>query len=84
MAQTQHVEMREGEDWQDIANSFMTYSLQKNPKMTGGCHEGDPIPSTDGRRYAAISVPDHSLYLLEYLREWAARDGRSIQHKPIA
>jgi hypothetical protein len=80
MAQTEHVEMREDEDWRDVADAFMKYCLAEKNLAAGGCHEGDPIPVSDGRRYAAISIPDHSSFLIDHLHEWAARERRDIKH----
>jgi hypothetical protein len=79
MAQTRHIEMREGEHWSDVADSFMGWCLQEKKLSRGGCHEGDPVAFGDGRRYAAVSIPDHSPDLLTLVHEWAVREGRSIR-----
>jgi hypothetical protein len=79
MAQTRHLEMREGERWADVADSFMEWCVQEKKLSRGGCHEGDLVAFGDGRRYAAVSIPDHSPDLLTLLHEWAVREGRSIR-----
>jgi hypothetical protein len=78
MAQTRHVEMREGERWEDVAQAFLQYCLKEKQVVCGGCHEGDSVAATDARLYATISIPDHSPGLLSFLHEWAAREGRAI------
>jgi hypothetical protein len=78
MAQTSYVEMREGEEWQDVARAFLMWCTHHKRVVNAGCHEGDSGGPSDGRRYAAISIPDHSPALLNYLREWATSDGRSL------
>ncbi len=78
MAQTLYVELRDGEQWQDVAGAFLQWCYGQKHVRTDGCHEGEPGGPADGRRYAAISVPDHSRDLVGYLREWAAADGREI------
>jgi hypothetical protein len=78
MALTTYVEMRNGERWQDVAGAFMLWCHQRQQLADGGCHEGDSGGPADGRRYAAISTPDHSLALAGYLREWAASEGRRV------
>lgn len=79
MAQTINVEMREGEGWAEVADAFMRWCVQEKKLVRGGCHEGDAVAFSDGRRYAAISIPDHSLALVAFLHEWAAREGRAIR-----
>jgi hypothetical protein len=76
---TIHVEMREGERWDDIADAFMGWCLREKQLTSGGCCEGDAITPSDGRRYAAINMPDHSPHLVELLYEWALREGRTIK-----
>jgi hypothetical protein len=76
VAATVYVELRDGEQWQDIARQFLLWCHQ-NKQVAGGCHEGDPGGPADGRRYAAVSVPDHSPALV-YLREWAESEGRAV------
>ena len=65
MAQTRHVELRDGESWADVADAFMAWCLQEKKVARGGCHQGDPVLSDDGRRYATIAIPD----LISFLRE---------------
>jgi hypothetical protein len=79
MAQTRHIEMRNDERWGDVAEHFLRYCVEQQKFTTGGCHEGDPIPSSDGKQYAAISVPEHSAYLVRLLEEWATMEARSIK-----
>ena len=69
MVQTLHVEMREGEEWRDVVDSFMRYCIAEKKLGTGGCHEGNSIPVAGGRRYAAISVAEHSSFFMDYLNE---------------
>jgi hypothetical protein len=78
MALTTYVEMRDGEEWQEVAGAFMLWCQQQRQVVRGGCHEGDAGGPTDGRRYAAVSIPDHSPSLVVFLREWAASEGRRI------
>ena len=78
MAQTRHVEMRAGEHWADVAQAFMEWCFREKKLGRGGCHEGDPVLSSEGHRYAAISFPDHSPDLAILLDEWAAQEGRAI------
>jgi hypothetical protein len=78
MAQTKHVEMREGEQWSDVAEAFLTWCFREKGKRNAGCHEGDPIVSPDQKRYAAISIPDHTPDLVNHLFEWAKQDGRKL------
>lgn len=75
---TVYVELRDGERWQDVAGVFMQWCHQHKQQAKGGCHEGDPGGPADGRRYAAVSVPNHSPALVGYLREWAACEGRQV------
>ena len=77
MAHTSYIEMREGEQWQDVAGGFMSYCAREIKLDRIGCHNADGAPS-DGKRYAAISIPDHSVVLLTHLREWACRERRAI------
>jgi hypothetical protein len=79
MARTRYIEMRDGERWADGAEAFMRWRLHAKKVAGGGCHEGDAVASADGRRYAAISIPDHSPDLLIYLREWAVWEGRTVR-----
>jgi hypothetical protein len=78
MARTVYVEMHNGERWQDVAGAFLQWWIQRGQVASGGCHEGDAGGPADGRRYAAISVPDHNLTLADNLREWAALEGRRV------
>jgi ribosomal protein L37AE/L43A len=78
VAATVYVELRGGELWQDVAGAFMLWCHQHQGKTTGGCHEGDPGGPADGRRYAAVSLPDHTPTLVGFLREWAAVVGRRV------
>ena len=79
MAYTSYIEMRVGEQWQDVAGAFMTYCAREMKLDRCGCHEGEPdgAPS-DGKRYAALSIPDHSLFLLTHLLDWASGERRAI------
>jgi hypothetical protein len=78
MAQTIHVERRDGESWNDVASAFMRFCMQRHGCSRAGCFEGDQIGQQDVQRYAAISIPNHSLQLVDYLREWASSEGRNI------
>jgi hypothetical protein len=78
MATTVYVELWNGEQWQDVVEAFMAWCHQHRHVGTGGCNEGDEGGPSDGRRYAAISIPDHSPALAGYLGEWAATVGRSV------
>ena len=78
MASTTYVEMMDGERWQDVARAFLLWCHQHNRVATGGCHEGDPGGPADGRRYASISIPDHSPALVDHLKEWADSEGRWV------
>ncbi len=79
MAQTRHIEMREGERWEDVAQAFMEWCLREKRVVRGGCHEGNVTASPDGRQYAAIAIPDHSTDLLLLLHEWAVKAGRTVR-----
>ena len=78
MAITRHVELRPGEQWRDVTEAFMKFCSESKAVTKGGCHEGDPVPTSDGRRYAAIAIPDHSAFLIDYLEDWALRENRQI------
>lgn len=78
MSKTLYVEMREGEEWRDVADRFMEFCLTEKKVTNGGCHEGDPMPVKAGIRYAAISIPDHSAVLIDCLYEWAKITARAI------
>jgi hypothetical protein len=78
MTRTSHVEMRHGEQWADVSGAFILWCVNEKGVTKAGCHEGDPVAPNDGRRYAAISIPDHSPELASYLGEWAAREGRRL------
>jgi hypothetical protein len=78
VAQTRHIEMRASERWADVVRAFLGWCVHEKNVSAGGCHEGDAARSPDGKRYAAISVPDHSPDLITYLGEWAAMEGRAI------
>ena len=78
MAQPLHVERREGESWNDVASAFMRLCVAAHGCSRADCHEGDAIAQQGAHRYAAISIPDHSLQLVDYLREWAHSEGRKI------
>jgi hypothetical protein len=71
--------MRGNEKWSDITREFLEWCHREKKLLNGGCHEGDAISSTDGLRYAAISIPDHSPKILGYLIEWAGLEGRTIK-----
>ncbi len=79
MALTSYIELRAGERWRDVADAFMTYCARELRLDRCGCHEGDAdgAPS-DGKRYAAISIPEHSAFLHTHLREWASKEHRTI------
>jgi hypothetical protein len=79
MARTTHVEMRHGERWADVSGAFMLWCFDAKGVSNAGCHEGDAVAPDDRRRYAAISIPDHSPELAGYLEEWAAREGRALR-----
>ena len=78
MAQTIQIEMRLEEQWEDVADEFMLWCVVQKQMAIGGFHEGDAADSADGRRYAAIAIPDHSEKLFGYLGEWASSVGRRI------
>jgi hypothetical protein len=71
--------MRSGERWVDVAEAFMRWCLHEKKPAGAGCHEGDAAAFADGRRYAAISIPDHSAGLVILLHEWAALERRAIR-----
>ena len=72
---TSYIELRAGERWRDVADAFMTYCARELCLDQCGCHEGDAdgAPS-DGKRYAAILIPEHSAFLHAHLREWASKE----------
>ncbi len=79
MTRTSHVEMRQSEQWTDVAEAFVMWCLHEKQISSGGCHEGDAVVFADGKRYAAISIPDQSPQLIDYLNEWAEREGRAVR-----
>jgi hypothetical protein len=78
VALTTYVEMRDGERWQDVAGAFLVWCHRHKEVAAGGCHQGDPGGPADGRRYAAVSIPDHNPALAGLLREWAVSESRRI------
>jgi hypothetical protein len=80
MADTRYIELRDSEQWQDVANAFMKYCAEELKIARCGCHEGDANTApSDGKRYAAISIPGHSAFLFTHLRDWASRERRKIK-----
>jgi hypothetical protein len=79
MGITRHVEMRLGESWDALTGDFMAWCCHEKRLRSGGCHEGDAKEFGDDRRYAAITVPEHSPHILEYLHEWARLQGRIVK-----
>jgi len=77
VAVTVYVELWDGERWPDLTGAFLLWCHQ-HKGAAGGCHEGNPGGPTDGRRYAAVSIPDHNPALVGYLRAWAAAEGRGV------
>jgi hypothetical protein len=80
---TLYVEMREGEDWKSVAELFMRYCVMEKKLISGGCHEGDSMPTENGRRYAAISIPNQNAFLVDCLVEWTTRERRNIKRQEI-
>jgi hypothetical protein len=78
MARTHYVEMRDEERWPDVAAAFLSWCVRHKRVILGGCHEGDAGGPADGRRYAAMAIPDPNPALSVYLREWAVAEGRRL------
>jgi hypothetical protein len=56
----------------------MEWRSDEKNLSNGGCHEGDAVASADGKRYAAISIPDRNLEHIGHLHEWAKREERAL------